>query len=94
MTSLLTWVLGSNETELLSVPVGAETLPYTLYQGELPAETSLDDIAHTAYVLPPETTIRGIKLEVHGKTDIRGAMPARISLLASNRTAWVTLSAE
>lgn len=92
--SMLTCILGSNETDLLSVPIGAEALPYTPYQSELPTETLLDDVVYTTYVLPPETTIRGIKLEVQGKTDIRGAMPTRISMLASNRTAWVTLSAE
>lgn len=79
---------------MLSVSIGEDTLPYTLYKGELPAETLLEGLAHTVYVLPPETTMRGIKLEVHSKTDIRGAMPTRISMLASNRTAWVTFSAE
>lgn len=36
--------------------------------------------------------MRPVRMEVHGEQDVRGRIPARICLLASNRTTWRTFT--
>lgn len=44
----------------------------------------------TEYHLPEACAMRPVRMEVHSGHDVRGQIPARICLLASNRTTWRT----
>ncbi|OAQ98499.1 hypothetical protein LLEC1_01900 [Akanthomyces lecanii] len=44
------------------------------------------------YHVPEEYALRPVRMEVHSGHDVRGQIPARICLLASNRTTWRTFT--
>lgn len=46
----------------------------------------------TEYLVPPEYEMRPVRMEVHDRMNVRGEIPERISLLASNRTIWRTFT--
>lgn len=78
----------SNEAQLLSIP--AATLTYAPNDDAL--EVDIANLSPTTYSMPADVNIRPVKLETHEKVDLRGEIPARISLLSANRTTVTTLA--
>ncbi|CEJ81424.1 hypothetical protein VHEMI01548 [[Torrubiella] hemipterigena] len=85
---ILTTKPSSNEAQLLSIP--ASTLTYAPNDDAL--EVDIANLSPTTYTMPADMNIRPVKLETHEKVDLRGEIPARISLLSANRTTVTTLA--
>jgi anaphase-promoting complex subunit 4 len=83
------YVLADNTASILSIPIQSDTITFSPYNYAAPSQTSgsvtPSDI-FPGFTLPPEQTIRAVRMEAHDASDVRGHMPARICLLGSNRT--------
>ncbi|KAL6861973.1 anaphase-promoting complex, cyclosome, subunit 4 domain-containing protein [Trichoderma novae-zelandiae] len=80
---------------ILSVPIQDDSkLSYTRYDPTNPTQTSSRASATkqlSRYTLPSSHhALRPVRMEVHDKSQVRGDLPARISLLGGNRTTWRT----
>ncbi|KAM3468711.1 hypothetical protein MY5147_007656 [Beauveria neobassiana] len=77
---------------IFTVPVQADAALYEPYAEDASpvsiAGMPLDAAGCTAYRLPATCTMRPVRMEVHSGHAVRGQVPARICLLASNRTTW------
>lgn len=82
-----------NAPVVVSVPVQSARLPYSPYDADDPGNTSsVAAEGFDEYRLPAEQAMRPVRMEVHDRSDLRGEVPARICLLAGNRTTWRTFS--
>ncbi|KAG6040531.1 hypothetical protein E4U41_000244 [Claviceps citrina] len=79
----------SNRTVVLLLSLQSPDIAYTPYD-ETNAETAPAVVcaASTEYLLPPEYEMRPVRMEVHDRMNLRGEIPARICLLASDRVTW------
>ncbi|KAL7784553.1 anaphase-promoting complex, cyclosome, subunit 4 domain-containing protein [Trichoderma ceciliae] len=83
-----------NTPIILSVPTQDESkLSYSPYDAASPTQVYPPTSAELfpKYHLPTSHHgLRPIRMEVHDRSDVRGEVPARVSLLGSNRTTWRT----
>lgn len=74
------------------MPLEADQLEYVPYEptaDNIPT-VELSDLQE--FAIPPEYTMRAVRMDVHDKTDLRGQVPMRVCLLSSNRTTWRTFT--
>ncbi|KAI6779565.1 anaphase-promoting complex subunit 4 [Emericellopsis cladophorae] len=71
-----------------SVPTSSQSIPFAAYDGTNVPREAIEPRDFTTYQLPPGH--KPIRMEIHGKANVRGKIPQRICLLSSNRTTWRT----
>lgn len=78
------------EPVILFIPMESPEIVYTAYDETEPqsAPAVVWRSSSLEYLLPPEYTMRPIRMEVHDRMDLRGEIPERICLLASDRITW------
>ncbi|KAG5928116.1 hypothetical protein E4U42_001226 [Claviceps africana] len=76
-------------TVVLFIPLESPDMAYTAYDestAESPSGVVLSSLSE--YLLPPEYETRPVRMEVHDRMNLRGEVPERICMLASNRMTW------
>ncbi|KAG9253949.1 anaphase-promoting complex, cyclosome, subunit 4-domain-containing protein [Emericellopsis atlantica] len=84
-------ILHVNEDKTVSittVPTSSQSVPFAAYEGTNVPVEAIEPHDFTAYRLPAGH--KPIRMEIHGKANVRGEIPQRICLLSSNRTTWRT----
>ncbi|TQV92594.1 anaphase-promoting complex component Cut20/Apc4 [Cordyceps javanica] len=99
-TTLVLLCTGTDPSKpsIFCVPVESSATPYEPCAEDTSPDsisgTSLDAAGCTEYHLPEECAMRPIRMQVHSEQATRGQIPARVCLLASNRTTWRTFALE
>ncbi|KAG5948470.1 hypothetical protein E4U53_006271 [Claviceps sorghi] len=76
-------------TVVLFIPLESSDMAYTVYDestAESPPAVVVSSLSE--YLVPPEYETRPVRMEVHDRMNLRGEIPERICLLASNRMTW------